>query len=141
MTGETVRTAAEHVAVVERAIELVNNREFHRSGEVLHSRFVRHDLAGAYPGVTDSTVVDYLAEVLAGAPDLQIKVEDVFAGADRAAVRLTLEGTHEAMLFGRPATGRRFPVNQVNIYRFEDGKIAETWQLADVAGFMKQIEG
>lgn len=52
-----------------------------------------------------------------------------------------MEGTHEGPLFGREATGRRFTVNEMNIYRLEDAKIAETWQLVDIAGFMNQIGG
>ncbi|MGE0570939.1 MAG: ester cyclase [Dehalococcoidia bacterium] len=29
----------------------------------------------------------------------------------------------------------------INVYRFEDGKVAESWQLVDLAGFLKQIGG
>lgn len=51
-------------------------------------------------------------------------------------------GWRRASPFGRPGTGKRFVVNQLNIYRFTgDGKIVESWQLADLAGFDAQIRG
>lgn len=131
----------ESIAVIRGALEAVNTRAFDGAGEFIAPGFVRHDLAGAYPGVTGADVVDFLSEVVRGAPDLRLTIEDIFASGDRVAVRLTLEGTHEGPLFGREGTGQRFVMNQVNIYRFESGKIAETWQLADIAGFMSQIGG
>ncbi|MGE3073644.1 MAG: ester cyclase [Dehalococcoidia bacterium] len=132
-------TEAENIAVANLALEFVNNREFHRVAEVLLPTFVRHDLVGAYPEVSGANVTDFLASLIAGAPDLSIKSEDIIAAGDKVVVRGTLEGTHQGELFGQPPTGKPFSVNVINIYRFEDGKIAETWQLQDIAGFTRQI--
>lgn len=120
---------------------MVNTRAFDRVGEFIAPGFVRHDLTGAYPGVDAGGVTDYLADFLRGAPDLRVVVHDIFGAGDRVAVRVTLEGTHQGPLFGREATGQRFTINQVNLYRLEGGKIAETWQLVDIAGFMSQVGG
>jgi len=134
-------TADDNIQVIRGALEVVNTRAFDRVGEFIAPGFVRHDLTGAYPGVDAAGVTDYLAEFLRGAPDLRVVVHDIFGAGDRVAVRLTLEGTHQGQLFGRPGTGRGFAINQLNFYRLEGGKIAETWQLVDIAGFMSQVGG
>lgn len=134
-------SAEENVAVVRGALEVVNTRAFDRVGEFIAPGFVRHDLTGAYPGVDAAGVTDYLGEFLRGAPDLRVVVHDVFGAGDRVAVRVTLEGTHRGPLFGHDGTGRQFTINQVNLYRLEGGRIAETWQLMDIAGFANQVGG
>lgn len=134
-------TAEENIEVVRGMHEAFNMRALDRAVEYVAPALVRHDLTGAYPGVDAANLGDFAAELIKGAPDLQVIEHDVVAGGDRVAARVTMEGTHEGLLFGQEATGRRFTVNEMAIYRLEDGKIAETWQLVDIAGFMKQISG
>lgn len=134
-------TVEENIAIVRGMLEAFNTRAFDRAVEYVAPALVRHDLTGAYPGVNAANLADFAAELIGGAPDLQVIEHDVVAGGDRVAARITMEGTHEGLLFGREATGRRFTVNEMAIYRLEDGKIAETWQLMDIAGFMSQIGG
>jgi len=64
---------------------------------------------------------------------------DIFATEERAAMRITVSGTHQGEFLGTEPTGKKVELNQINLYRFEEGRIAETWQLMDVAGFMRQI--
>ncbi len=136
-------SAAENVATLRRLIEAVNQDELARvAPEVIAPGFVRHDLAGTWPGVRgEGGVIDLIGLLRAALPDLQFEIEDIFGADDRVAMRFTLRGTHRAELLGRPPTGRQITVAGINIYRLMDGKIAETWQLADVAGLVQQLEG
>ena len=72
---------------------------------------------------------------------MQLEIDDIFGDGDRVAMRFTLRGTHRAELLGRPPTGQRITISGINLYRVLDGKIVETWQLADVAGLLHQLEG
>jgi predicted ester cyclase len=65
--------------------------------------------------------------------------EDLFATEDHDAVRVTSEGTHRGTLQGVAPTGQKIRISGNHTYRFEDGKTAETWQLWDVAAFLRQI--
>ena len=40
---------------------------------------------------------------------------------------------------GVAGTGKRIQWKAINIYRFQDGKVIETWQLLDVWSLMRQI--
>ncbi len=84
----------------------------------------------------------YVASIGAGDhlhPDLKLNIQDAFSAGDRVTVRFTLDGTHEGLLLSVAGTGKRFSINQINIYRMEGGQVVETWQLPDLAGFLKQV--
>ncbi len=129
-----------NLATIRKAADLVNRRELAELVALFAPGGARHDLAGAYADFGIEQASDFLGELLRGSPDMKIVLHDAFAAGDRVATRITVEGTHEGPLFGRPGTGKRFVVNQLNIYRFTgDGRIIESWQLADLAGFDAQI--
>lgn len=131
-----------NVEAVKRAVGHVNRREFEQLMSMFVPGGVRHDLAGAYPDLAgEGEVRDFLGQLLQGSPDFQIHLEDAFGSGDRVCTRIRVEGTHAGKLFGQEGTGRPFSVNQLNVYRFADGKMAESWQLTDLAGFMSQIGG
>jgi predicted ester cyclase len=54
-------------------------------------------------------------------------------------VRFTARGTHKGPFQGVAPTGKRVEWAGINVYRVADGKIRETWQLADMLGLMRQL--
>jgi steroid delta-isomerase-like uncharacterized protein len=136
-------SADENVATLRRLIEAINRHELARvAPEVIAPGFVRHDLAGTWPGVQgQGGVIDLIGLLRAAMPDMYFDIDDIFGTEDRVAMRFSVGGTHRAELLGRPPTGRRITVSGINIYRLMDGIIAETWQLADIAGLVHQLEG
>ena len=72
-------------------------------------------------------------------PDLSYEVDDAFGDGDRVTIRCTVSGTHQGEFLGRAPTGRSFAVQQIHIFRMEDGRIAEHWACRDDAGMMKQL--
>jgi steroid delta-isomerase-like uncharacterized protein len=73
-------------------------------------------------------------------PDLNVTVEDVIAGGDKAVSRVTIRGTHQGEVeeFG-PPTGRQVEAQIITIHRIEGGKIAEEWDSYDNLSFMQQL--
>lgn len=81
-----------------------------------------------------------VAEVLrTGFSDLRFEVDDVIAAGDRVAVRTWFTGTQDGPFMGMPPTGRRVRMQQVHIFRVEDGRIAELWAVMDSLGAMRQL--
>ncbi len=72
-------------------------------------------------------------------PDLHVTVEDVVAEGDKVVSRNSVTGTHQGDYMGLPATGRPVAYNEIFIFRFVDGRIAETWGVVDVLAQMKQL--
>ena len=72
-------------------------------------------------------------------PDCRITIEDLIACEDKIVALLTFSGTHQGEFRGIPATGRKFSVASINIGRFKDGKLVESWGNSDALGAMQQI--
>jgi steroid delta-isomerase-like uncharacterized protein len=72
-------------------------------------------------------------------PDLQVTVEDLIAEGDKVAGRNSVTGTHRGDYMGVPPTGRTIAYNEIFVFRFEDGRIAETWGVVDVFSQLKQL--
>ena len=103
--------------------------------EILAPGFVWHD--DAPPGV--GGVKRYVADLRNAFPDLVLTVDRVVAEGDRVAVLWTMSGTHRGEFLGVPATGNRISTVGIDIYRVEDGQIAEVWTRGDDLGLLVQL--
>ena len=72
-------------------------------------------------------------------PDLQARVEDRIVAGDRVVARMSLSATHTQPLQGIAPTGRRFTLRTIDIWRVENGKFAEHWDIVDFQGLLKQL--
>jgi steroid delta-isomerase-like uncharacterized protein len=72
-------------------------------------------------------------------PDFHVEVEDLIAEGDRVAALLTMSGTNEGDYRRGGATGKRGTMRAFFIWRIADGKLAESWGLADRFGFLQEL--
>ena len=72
-------------------------------------------------------------------PDYRFEVEDLIAEGDRVVARVTVSGTHLGEMMGLAPTGRRISTSGIEVFRFEDGKMAEHWAAFDALGMLRQI--
>jgi steroid delta-isomerase-like uncharacterized protein len=79
------------------------------------------------------------AVLLAAFPDLHLTIEDMIAEGDRVVVRNTVTGTHQGDYMGHAPTGKPVTYNEIFIFRFANGRVAETWGVVDVLSQMKQL--
>jgi steroid delta-isomerase-like uncharacterized protein len=84
-------------------------------------------------------LLDMVATFRNAMPDMTVTVDHQFAQGDYVATRFRARGTHTGELFGAPPTGRELTVSGITVSRCEDGRIAEEWELVDVAGVLQQI--
>ena len=138
----TAEQSAENVARIRALFEAINER---REGELIRElaapQFVRHDLTGAIPGVTGQDgAARFIESLRAAFPDLKLEIQDAIADCDTVVVRFVARGTQSGPFLGQAPTNRRVEVNNINIYRFESGRVVETWQLTDGYGLLRQID-
>ena len=74
-------------------------------------------------------------------PDVQMRVEDRIIAGDRVVARMSFSATHTQPLQGIAPTGRRFTLRTIDIWRVENGKFAEHWDIVDYQGLQKQLRG
>jgi predicted ester cyclase len=85
--------------------------------------------------------IENFRRILASMPDVQMRVEDRIIAGDKVVARNTFSATHTQPLQGIAPTGRRFALRTIDIWRVENGKFAEHWDLVDAAGLQKQLRG
>jgi predicted ester cyclase len=67
------------------------------------------------------------------------EAEIVIAEDEVVAARWTASGTHLGAWGAIEPTGRSATFSGVNIFRFENGKVAEIWNHRDDLGLMEQV--
>jgi steroid delta-isomerase-like uncharacterized protein len=82
---------------------------------------------------------EVFARLLTAYPDLHISVDDVIAEGDKVVGRHTVTGTHRGMHMGIAPTGKSVSYNEIFVFRFADGRIAETWGVVDVLSQLRQL--
>ena len=74
-----------------------------------------------------------------GFRDWNISIEDQIAEGDRVASRWAASATHTGPVMGMPPTGKTVQVTGVNVARFADGKIVESWFNFDMLTLLQQL--
>jgi steroid delta-isomerase-like uncharacterized protein len=72
-------------------------------------------------------------------PDKIISNEDLISKGDKVISRYIFRGTHEGEREGIPAKGKKVEMEGIIIDRIENGKIVETWEVADLLSLYKQL--
>jgi predicted SnoaL-like aldol condensation-catalyzing enzyme len=84
--------------------------------------------------------VAFFAARLAGMPDLKVTIEAAVITADKVAASFVYTGTHGGPYFGIAPTGRPLRFTSCDIFRIQNGKLAEHWGMGDIAGIMAQLK-
>jgi steroid delta-isomerase-like uncharacterized protein len=79
------------------------------------------------------------AMLLGGLPDLHVAVEEVIAEGDKVVARDTVTGTHQGQYRGLPPTGKPITYNEIFVFRFAGGRLAEMWGVVDVFSQLQQL--
>ncbi|VVB69460.1 SnoaL-like polyketide cyclase [uncultured archaeon] len=99
--------------------------------------FVLHVPLPAAPGVQG--ICDVVVACRAAFEHLNVTVEDLVAEGDRVAARFTARGIHKGAFMGLPPTGKPITMTGMEIFRIENGRIAELWGEANLLGLMQQL--
>lgn len=122
---------------VRRFIAATDEQNFSKYDELLTEDLVFH-LPGGIALDRQQTEANE-RNFAAAFPDASRSIDQLFAEADRVALRETFRGTHNGEFQEIPATGRRVELTANIIYRIDDGKIAEMWGEVDFGVLIRQI--
>ncbi|MEV6833202.1 ester cyclase [Streptomyces sp. NPDC051133] len=91
-------------------------------------------------GATGAEALKRVWEVLLRAfPDIHVTVEETITEGDRIVSRNTVTGTHRGDYQGLPPTGRTVTYDEIFVFRFADGRIAEIRGVVDVLTQLRQL--
>jgi len=106
--------------------------------DLLHPDAVIHAPAGLSTTSADEEKAVW-RDALAAMPDIRHDVQEVVVDGDVEMARAVVTGTLTASFGGIKGTGRSFRIDQAVITHLRDGKVAEAWEIADVAALREQV--
>jgi predicted ester cyclase len=130
---------------------LVTQRDEYRSLYLSYLKYCNeHDFDRMAPFYTSTIKVNdvpmepaavtaQFAPLISAFPDWHWKMRHLVVDGDYLALHFTVTGTHRRAFQGIEATGRRVTISEFTLYRVEDGKFAEVWDLTDMDALMRQI--
>ena len=83
--------------------------------------------------------VNALADFRGAFPNYRSEIDQMAVDGDRVWVMHTAVGTHCASYFGIEAEGRSFEIQVVDIFRIEDGRLAEHWDVFPAERLIAQL--
>ncbi len=135
------RTATEDTnsAIVRRFFEVgPSSGDIAAADALLHPDFSLHvPLPTPGPGIEEMNNV--ITACRAAFDGLHVTVEEIVAEGDLVTARFTARGVHSGEFMGLPPTGRAIIMTGIEIFRMQDGRIAELWGEANLMGLMQQL--
>jgi steroid delta-isomerase-like uncharacterized protein len=125
-------------ALLDRYVAAVNAHDSSSFPQIFSESYIQH--SGRSPSGLAAQMENF-RRIFASMPDVKMRVEDRVLAGDRMVARITLSGTHTQPLQGVAPTGRQFTLRTIDIWRVENGKLAEHWDIVDTAGLLKQLKG
>jgi steroid delta-isomerase-like uncharacterized protein len=124
--------------VVERFVrEVLQQGSKPAVDELVATDFTSHSWPSTGDGRADlKAAIDRVAKALA---DPEFVIEDTIAEGDRVVVRVTSSATQVGEFMGMPASGKRYSIGEIHIFRVRDGQLVEHWDQLDAMGMMKQL--
>lgn len=131
-----------HKAIFQRFHDATNTHDDELIAKTI-DEIVDPDVQIRTPLPVQATGPEALKEVFArlhrAFPDLHVVVEDLIEEGDKVVGRNKISGTHRGEYMGVSPTGRSITYNEIFIFRFAGGRIAETWGVVDVFSQLKQL--
>ena len=125
--------------VVRRFYELMWNKgDVAQASKLIHPHCVRHDPSGPVPSGPEGFAA-MAQKWRAAFSDLALVVDMMLAEGDLVAARWTITATHTGAFAGVPISFKSIRFSGVNIFRINDGQIAEIWNHRDDLSVMQQV--
>ncbi|MGD1004625.1 MAG: ester cyclase [Methanoregulaceae archaeon] len=105
---------------------------------LLHPEFSLHTpLPTPGPGI--EAMNNVITTCRAAFHGLHVTIDDIMADGDKVTARFTARGVHNGEFMGLPPTGKPITMTGIEIFRIQEGKIAELWGEANLMGLMQQL--
>jgi predicted SnoaL-like aldol condensation-catalyzing enzyme len=110
--------------------DLSNLQKYMQDGYIQHNPLVPQGAAGFKQFFTDW---------FDAVPDWNYTLTKIVAEGDTVWAYGSYSGTQKGDWLGIPATNKSYSINAVDIFRIENGKLAEHWDVLDTYSLFKQL--
>ncbi len=134
----TPLSSSVNAAILDRYVAAINALDLSAFPGIFTEGYIQH--SGRSPSGL-SAQIENARRLHEAWPDIHMHVEDRIIEADKVVARCLYAATHTQTVRGFAPTGRQISFATIDIWRVENGKFAEHWDLVDVAGMEKQLAG
>jgi steroid delta-isomerase-like uncharacterized protein len=122
--------------LIRHFVDMINNHDVGTMAEHTASGHIDHN-----PVVADGIAAnrDFWAGVFVAFPDIKVVAHDIIAEGDKVAARFEYAAIHRGAFAGLPATGRTVNFQSIDIWRVEDGLLAEHWDQLNMDEIFRQL--
>ena len=125
-------------AIVIAFTEAFNNRNASALDNIVAQNVTEHR-----PGIQSglNTYKQFLNSLITAFPDFQTTINHILAEDDKVVVFTTTNGTHQGpfILAPVPPTGKQVSFKAADMYRIENGKIVEHWDVIESLDMLREI--
>jgi steroid delta-isomerase-like uncharacterized protein len=123
-------------ALLDKYVAAVNAHDTSSFPEIHTESYIQH--SGRSPSGLAAQIENF-RRIFATMPDIRMQVEDRVIAGNKVVARNTFSATHTQTIRGMPPTGKAFTFRTIDIWRVEDGKFAEHWDLVDIAEVLDKL--
>lgn len=124
-------------SVIERWLAAGDRGEVDAFDDLLHADVVVHAPAGLSTDSRDAEKQVW-RDALAAMPDLRHAVQEVLVVGETEMARVEVTGTLVRDFAGVRGSGHTFKIDQAVVCHLRGGKVAEAWEIADIASLIDQ---
>ncbi len=125
--------------LVKRYRELHNTNRLDQLDQVVARDLIAHNMMPGLPQGIEGARKSHQMMV-ASFPDNRTMTDDLIAEGDYVVERWTNTGTHSGAPFmNSPASGKKFKVSGISIYRINNDRIVEHWGEFDQLSVLQQL--
>lgn len=107
--------------------------------DIIAADYVRHDAGDPFPARGPEDVKKIVKMLRTMLPDLHLHIESMVAEGDMVVTRYTGIATDTVGYMGMPPTGKTIRTSAMQMFRFANGKIVESWAVRDDLGVLRQL--
>jgi predicted SnoaL-like aldol condensation-catalyzing enzyme len=135
--NQMITTAEENKVLVKRFFQAIEDNRLD-----LFDTLVAQDYNDHLPGQGKGRELlkKYFAGLHGAFKNLKLPIAAIVAEGDRVAVYNTVEGIHQGDYGSFKAKGNPINASAFQLYRIENGQLAEHWEVADFMTLISQIQ-
>jgi len=112
------------------------NHDFSRLDEIMRNDYIHHNDDPPQGKAGFKKVHEQFIKAM---PDFRYTVKKIIAEGNTVMMYSTVTGTHQGEWLGNPPTGNKLNFDVVDIFRIDNGKIVEHWDVADTLKLFTQV--
>jgi len=130
-------TPAHNKKLVETlCMTVFQKHDFSHLDEIMRDDYIQHN-EDTPQGKTG--FIEFFEQMFKAMPDFNYTIKEIVAEGDIVMMYSTTTATHSGEWLGNPPTGNKLNFDVVDIFRIQNGKIAEHWDVADTLKLFTQV--